>query len=69
MAKKNMKQSNKASVKNCKSNNVKNANNNSVTDTNSSNVSNKTNNEIGFDDDEAHSFELDKDNGDSFRLL
>ena len=32
------------------------------------NVSNKSNNEIGFDDDEVHSFELDTDNSDSFEL-
>lgn len=66
MAKKDMKQS-KASVKNCKNNNVKNANNNAVTDANSNKVSNKAN-EIGFDDGETHSFELDEDNGDSFEL-
>lgn len=67
MAKKDKKQAS-ASVKNCKNNNVRNANNNSVTDANSNKVSNKANNEIGFDDDEAHSFELDPDNGDSFKL-
>lgn len=59
----------KASVKNCKNNNVKNTNKNSVTDKNNNNVSSKANNEIGFDDDsDAKSFELDSDNGDSFRL-
>ena len=68
MAKKNMKQS-KASVKNCNKNNVTNANNNSVTNANSNKVSNKANNEIGFDDAEDHSFELDENNGDSFKLI
>lgn len=68
MAKKNnMKQSNKASIKNCKNNNVKNANNNSVTDANSNKVSNSAN-DIGFDDEDVHSFELDEDSSDSFEL-